>query len=575
MVSPLLDLTELDGENGFAIVGLSDFGNLGEAVSNAGDVNGDGFDDLIIGAPEAGTALSSYNPDSYGSYQGEAYIVFGNANGFNATLNLNNLNGSNGFVVRGLENLDNLSEAVSNAGDINGDGLDDLIIGAPFAGETVSTSEGYSYNDNRGQVYVIFGNTSGFAPEFDLNSLDGSNGLSLKGLDSSDNLGAAVSSAGDINGDGFDDFAVGAPNAKFGDGYSSEGEVYIIFGNSNGLTANFDLNSLDGNNGFIVPGINSYGNLGEAISNAGDINGDGFDDLIIGASYAGEAITSPYGYKYSSSRGEAYVIFGSSNGFAPEFDLNNLDGSNGFVVRGLNSYDNLGRAVSSAGDVNGDGIDDIIIGAPNVNVGGAYSSEGEAYVIFGGSNGFAPEFDLNSLDGSNGFSVIGLGSYDNLGTAVSSAGDVDGDGFDDIIVGAPDADVSDAYSNEGEAYIVFGKEEGFTASVDLADINSDRGAAIQGVDDSDSLGTGVSNAGDINGDGLNDLIVGAPAASDDNRGTAYVVFGFQPLELLGTAADDTLLGSSGSDSIFGLGGNDSLEGFGGNDELLGGLGKDS
>jgi hypothetical protein len=148
------------------------------------------------------------------------------------------------------------------------------------------------------------------------------------------------------------------------------------------------------------------------------------------------------------------VVFGKAGDFAASLDLADLDGDNGFVINGMDTGDQSGISVSSAGDINGDGFDDLIIGAPGAAPGGR-DGAGESYVLFGRATGFAPSLDLADLDGSNGFVLSGIDAGDGSGRSVNSAGDVDGDGFDDLIIGAPGAEPN-GKENAGESYVMFG-----------------------------------------------------------------------------------------------------------------------
>ena len=425
-----------NGRNGFVIIGSDRGGRLGSSVSRAGDINGDGLDDLIVGAPFA-DVRTNY------SREGQSYVVFGTSQSLGASLILESLNGTNGLVINGIGDDDNSGWSVSHAGDINGDGLDDLAIGSPFA----DLSDNYS---NEGQSYVLFGSDEGFDASFELADLDGTNGFVIEGINQNDKLGFAVSHAGDINGDGLDDLIVGAPDADIRDDSSSVGQSYVVFGNDEGFDASFELADLDGTNGFVIDGIDSFDQAGSSVSHAGDINGDGIDDLIVGAPSAEPSTRG--------NRGQSYVVFGSGEGFEAIIELSDLlpenggDGSNGIVITG-NNYDNAGSSVSNAGDINGDGISDLIIGAPNFS---SYNSgSGQAYVIFGSKEGFAPILDLADFDGS-GLLLKGIDSFDKTGQSVSNAGDINGDGIDDLIVGAPDADASGVGRDSGRSYVVFG-----------------------------------------------------------------------------------------------------------------------
>ena len=528
--NPSPDLTKLDGTNGFRLDGIDVDDISGYSVSSAGDINGDGFADLIIAAP---------NADADGKNNaGETYVVFGRASGFAASLDLSSLDGTTGFRLDGVDADDGSGGRVSSAGDVNKDGFGDFIVGARFA-----DADGKS---NAGETYVVFGKASGFGASLDLSTLDGTTGFRLDGVDADDFAGFSVS-GGDVNGDGFSDILIGAPTAD-ADGKSNAGESYVVFGKASGFAASINLSGLDGNTGFRLDGADAGDQAGFAISSAGDINKDGFDDILVGAATAtvdGKA-----------NVGETYVVFGKATGFAASIDLSSLNGTTGYRLDGSDAVDTAGKVVSSAGDVNGDGFADIIIGAELAEPAGVATREGEAYVVFGKASGFA-DIDLSSLNGTTGFRIDGISDYDNAGGSVSSAGDFNGDGFSDILVAARNAD-PDGKAAAGEVYLLFGKSSGFSANINLGDINGADGFRVDGIDAGDTLGFEVNAAGDVNGDGFDDIIIGghnADADSKSNAGETYVLFG----GAFRTAAED--LSAKGNDGI--LTGNASVvEGLG-------------
>jgi hypothetical protein len=481
MQQKTFDLNTLNGANGFSVPGVVASAYLGQSVSTAGDVNGDGLSDIVLGAYGANSGA------------GASYVIFGSRGGFVSSFNLNNLNGSNGFTVPGVIASGALGYSVSTAGDLNGDGISDLVLGA------------YTANSGNGTAYVIFGSREEFAFSFNLTNLNGTNGFAVPGVAANGYLGYSVSTAGDFNGDGVSDLVLGAFLAN-----SYAGVSYVIFGSRGGFTSSFNLTSLNGINGFAVLGITPSDRLGYSASMAGDLNGDGLSDLVLGA------------YTANSAAGASYVIFGSRAEFAPSFNLTNLNGSNGFTVPGVVVNGYLGLSVSMAGDINGDGISDLILGASLAN-----SDAGTSYVIFGSRGGFAPSFNLTNLNGTNGFTVPGVVEGGYLGGPVSTAGDLNGDGVSDLVLGSQGAN---SLAGAGASVVIFGSREGFASSFNLTNLNGSNGFTVPGVVVNGYLGQSVSTAGDINGDGISDLILGASLAN--SAGTSYVIFGKFPVVLL-------------------------------------------
>jgi hypothetical protein len=410
-----LSAADLNGSNGFRILGEAPGDRLGLSVSG-GDVNGDGLGDILIGAPQQNAA---------GEFSGAAYLVLGRAT-FPATLPLTvGSPGVTKFIGEATGDLAGFS--VSATGDFDGNGLNDILIGAPNAA-------GPSQTPGAGAAYLIYG--SSFLPtQFGLGTLNGNNGYKIQGLSAEDNAGTSVSFVGDVDKDGFGDIAIGAPQATTASLH--DGSVFVVFGRSSDIVIPITLNNLNGTNGFRLNGEGAEARAGTDVSAAGDLDGDTFADFVVGAPGAGAGDQS----------GAAYVVYGKPT-FPAAIDLSSIAGSLGFKIVGR-AGDLLGYSVRAAGDFNGDGLGDLIVGAP-----GAFGGAGGAYLLLGSATGFTDMVEAAKLDGTIGFALRGALANDTAGASVSFAGDVNRDGFGDLIIGAPFAATGGA--NAGAAYVVYG-----------------------------------------------------------------------------------------------------------------------
>ena len=603
---------------GIRLPGVAAGNASGFSVSGVGDFNGDGYADIIIGAPISGAS---------GHLAGSSYVVYGAPSGLGPVLPLSTLAGPNGFSISGQNTFDRVGFAVSGAGDVNGDGFSDLIIGAPYANH--SAADPYDRSQFTGGAYVVFGHAADNVANMNVSTLGGSNGFQIVGAAAGDTAGYSVSGAGDVNGDGFGDVIVGAPLANTT--YGQTGAAYVVFGHAGAFGTAGDaagvvnLAHLTQTQGFEITGAAAGDWTGAKVAAAGDMNGDGIGDLIIGNA-------TPTGYSASVT---AYVVFGTASGFGTTdplsgistVDVSTLGATNGFTVIGAGTgprttgNGSQHYSVHAAADVNGDGFGDIVIGAPY-----AYTSNGQtgaAYVVFGHAGAFGTVdpvtqlsdgvVNLATLSPTQGFEIIGAATGDRAGYSVSAAGDVNGDGYGDLIIGAPSAQ-DNGGNPAGTSYVIFGDGSGTFGMptsvsvydsttqtniavtidvVNLATLGGNVGFSISAVGPGNDSGYAVSAAGDLNGDGFADLLVGsssatpAPSAAlplpEDFSGESYIIFGSKfiatshtfvgvggsgtPYTLQGTAADETFIGGPGNATMIGGGGNDSFSGGVGNDTI--------
>lgn len=444
-------LSMADGQN--QLIGENSEDKAGQDLSIIGDVDGDGLDDLLIGAPE--------NNDG-GNNAGKAYLILGSSIGVSGTIDLSTADYS--FTGEGAGDL--FGHSVASAGDVDGDGLDDILIGAKANGHGGS---------NAGKVYLFLGGSLGNTTELSASNAD----YSFTGEDANNYAGVSVSSAGDVDNDGLDDILIGAyMNSQYS---ASAGKAYLILGSSLGLEANISLDVAD--YFFLGSSVNDF--LGFSVASAGDVDNDGYDDILIGA----------HGFDEGGTEAGAVGLFlGASFGqVITTFTMATAD----YLFVGEEPYNLAGISTASAGDVDGDGLDDILIGAY-----GYSGYRGKTYVILGSSLDLTSMIDLANAD----YSLLGETADSYSGTEVSSAGDVDGDGLDDVLIGAY------GYGNSlGQTYLFFSSSlGGSSGNLSTAD------HIFSGDDTDDKSGQAVSGGGDLNGDGVLDILISS--SSNDSNG---------------------------------------------------------
>ena len=438
--------------------------HLGQSVAAAGDVNGDAYGDVIVGAVDY---------DAGQANEGAAFVFLGSAQGIasggppaaSAQLESDQIGSDFGLSVAG-------------AGDVNGDGYADVIVGARF----FDAGQG-----DEGAAFVFPGGATGVQ--------DGSPATALATVESDQAtgfLGQGVAGAGDVNADGFADVIVGAPS--FDAGETGEGAAFVYLGSAAGIEDG-DPTTAD----TVLQSDQVAAALGSSVAHAGDVNGDGFSDIAVGAPDfdAGEP-----------GEGAVFVFHGAPGGIpdgSPPTAATTLEGDQAGAA--------FGSAVAGAGDVTGDGFADLVVGAPGYD--GGENDEGAAFLFAGGPAGIPDGGPASAL------SRVEADQADaEFGASVAGAGDVDGDGFPDVVVGAPRFDSGEV--DEGVALVFAGGPGGIAnggPGQAAARIEADQAGA--------ELGRSVAGAGDVNGDGFADLVVGAPLfdGGEVDEGTALVFTG--------------------------------------------------
>ncbi len=535
-------------------ISIAPLANFGHCVSTAGDVNGDGYDDVIIGAPY-------YNNGS--GDEGRVYLYYGTSapGGY--------LQGSPAWSTASAFADSHYGWSVAGAGDVNGDGYDDVLVGAP-------DYEGFANPTNSGAAYLYLGSASGpgAAPAD-----------AFFGASAAEYLGYCVSTAGDVNSDGLADVVIGAPRAR-NNANAIVGKAYVYRGDGGGVEAS--PVTLLGNQ------TNAW--FGASVHLAGDVDGDGYGDVVVGQPYfdgtagtdcgratvyRGGAAGISTSVGWAGEGGTAEELFGFCVSAAGDVDGNSFadflvgspdySGGHGRARVYLGSWtfpsltgqlitgtpspgDEMGRSVASAGDVNGDGFSDVLLGFPYAN--GGSTDEGRVELWMGG----ARDPGVSLCDGSSGSTsrpigrsgciadVNGDGYSDWLyqagdgeidvhpgdedwivpnpilqtivgptgvgfGEAMASAGDVNGDGYEDVVVGAP----REGPNEEGAFYVFYGSPSGLQTPAGTHILHPDGMQA--------HFGFSVAAAGDYDNDGFADVMVGGPLWGGNNEGTARIMRG--------------------------------------------------
>jgi predicted transcriptional regulator len=450
--------------------------NLGytwSGLKGSGDVNGDGYDDILISAPH-----SSSNGNLLA---GNVYLFFGKAEGWSMDMNLSSADAS----FHGESKYQAAGGALEIPGDINGDGYDDILI---------VTRKRVGIYHRPYKTYLIFGKASGWGLNTNLSTAD----ASFFGESAIDSSGASISGAGDVNGDGFDDFIIGADNNNERGDYT--GQAYLIFGRSGGWS--LDTNLSNANASFV--GVNESYAIGYDTAGVGDVNGDGFDDFLIGGN---EWIS------IDRLEPRAHLYYGSATGWT--MDMNLTDANVTFYEESWVNWNLL--SISGAGDVNGDGLDDMVIGCPGNNHDGKLRP-GKTYLIFGKTTGWSSRAGLLA---SADATYVGEYEIDVAGYSVVGGGDVNGDGFDDVLITAL-GQYKTENQRENEVYIILGKAAGWP--IDASLVTADQ--SFLGETIYDNMGMAISMVGDVNADGFDDIMIGADYNDEggNNSGQVYLIF---------------------------------------------------
>lgn len=547
VVAADLDMSSFTASDGFRVQGFEAADYFGRSLGSGGDINGDGFEDFVVGV-----SLSDIDAVDAGA----AYVIFSKAGATRADLVANALAGDDGFLIRGASAADYLGMTVDLSGDLNGDGYDDAVVIASHSDASVADG---------GMIYVIWGKAGATRADVNISALTASDGFRILPHEAGDFLGNTtfidpqnaqfLDSGGDFNGDGIHDLVIGHSSSDRDGGDSGVG--YVVFGQTGATRTDVDLATI-GSEGFAITTGGAGGELlGHSVQFMGDFNGDGFNDLAIGA---------PRSDEVAGDAGQAYVVFGHSGPVYSDVNLSTMTDTEGFAVKTTEAVSWLGGSVGSS-DINGDGLSDLLIG--NVAANASAGDSGSVIAVYGNVAANYPDLSVGSMPVGSGFTILGEGTSNFAGHAVEGAGDINGDGIDDILISTWYDD--EGGGDAGAAWLIYGKSGTSRPDVPLNTLTSADGFKVIGDVGADYFGR-ANAAGDLNGDGFQDMIVSSPMGNLNgaDMGEANVIWGQDFLSVVGT----DLNGSTGADRLVGTSNSETIIGGGGADRISAGAGDD-
>ncbi len=478
-------LGDLDRRTGIVLKGGDRYDEAGSTVAGVGDVNGDGIEDMAVGAPGARAG---------NNWPGVVYLIFGSRSPLPAEIVLSRIGEGTGTVLQGGRYDDITGGAIAGAGDVNADGIGDVLVGVPGSAK----------------AYLVFGRKE-WPGVVEMARMKVGEGVEM---DSPTDvcLGGSMDGGGDVNGDGIDDMVFGCGNDRFW--FDRRPGVFVVYGRDKPFPRLLRLDELDGRYGSRLNG--EHEQFGFSVSISSDLNADGVDDIVVSE--------PDYQPKYPDNFGRVYVLYGRRGGFGSLKELGELAGTQGFYMTGDLPWREYGRfkvgSVSGGGDLNSDGVDDIVITAENNGLSRASIA---GFVVFGDRDlGRKHVPVLSSLNGEDGFGVAFSHQTLYYGqTSLRLAADVDGDKRADLLGG-----FARENNTFGTGILMYGRKS-YAQIVSLAALGPDDGLVLNGPQRESFAGASVAGIGDFNGDGIGDFALGAPGEEPERSapGAAYIIFG--------------------------------------------------